>query len=62
MRFILIFACIFIVQHVTAQSEATVSGLKPEEFKPVVLKVLKDNNYNATSWAADIETDWKEYT
>ena len=61
-RIILIFAAIFIVQNLMAQSEVSVSGLKPEEFKPVVLKVLKDNNYNASNLAVDVETDWKEYT
>ncbi len=51
-----------LVQTLMGQAEATVSGLKPEEFKPVVLKVLEDNNFNVTNYVTTIETDWKEYT
>lgn len=61
-RLFLFIAAILVAMNLQAQSEATVSGIKPEEFKPVVLKVLKDNNYNVTNWTTNIETDWKEYT
>jgi hypothetical protein len=47
---------------VMAQSEAFIKGVKPEQFKPVVFKVLRDNGYEIFSDNSDIETRWKEYT
>ncbi|MCX6244952.1 MAG: WG repeat-containing protein [Bacteroidetes bacterium] len=62
MKTTLLLVLIFIAQNLMGQAEVTISGLKPEEFKPVVLKVLSYNNYNVTNCATNIETDWKEYT
>ena len=50
------------VQSVYAQSESVVSGIRPEQFKPLVLKVLNDNGYEILNDNTDIETQWKEYT
>lgn len=58
----MLLASLFFVNAAIAQSEAVVTGVTPEAFKPVVLKVLQDNNYGITNAAAAIVTDWKEYT